>query len=183
MRRLHAFLPPSCPPHIYDLYSYSQPPARPVARATFRLCYGTRLLPFLSNLAFFLDFVMSRVPANVFECSVAEFLKNRADAAPDEADALQAVLAGKGITSPKKLANLTLDQLGLPADTPAGHIATMVEGLEQAAGWRRALRLSEESAQACNGLATSAAPSGRQPIASRAIPRRTCAVRGRGWEA
>ena len=126
---------------------------------------------------------MSRVPTNVFECSVAEFLKNRADAAPDEADALQAVLAGKGITSPKKLANLTLDQLGLPADTPAGHIATMVEGLEQAASWRRALRLSEESAQARNGLDTSAAPSGRQPIAFRAIPRRACAARGRGWKA
>ena len=125
---------------------------------------------------------MARVPANVFECSVAEFLKNRADAAPDEAEALQAVLASKGITSPKKLANLTLEQLGLPADTPAGHIATIVECLEQAASWRRALRLSEEGVQARSGLDTSAVPSGRRPIVSRAIPRRSHATRGRGWQ-
>ena len=109
---------------------------------------------------------MARVPANVFECSVADFLKNRADAAPDEAEALQALLASKGVTSPKKLANLTLEQLGLPADTPAGHIATIVEGLEQAAGWRRALRLSEEGVQARSGPDASAVPSGQRPIVS-----------------
>ena len=114
---------------------------------------------------------MSRVPANVFECSVADFLKNRADAAPDEAEALQALLASKGVTSPKRRANLTLEQLGLPADTPAGHIATIVEGLEQAAGWRRALRLSEEGAQARSGPDASAVPSGWRPIVSLAIPR------------
>ena len=125
---------------------------------------------------------MARVPANVFECSVAEFLKNRADAAPDEADALQSQLASKGVTSPKKLANLTLEQLTLPADLPAGHIATIVEGLEQAASWRRALRLNEEGAQARNGLDAFVAPSGRRPIVSLALPRWSCAAWWQGME-
>lgn len=87
---------------------------------------------------------MSRVPATVFECSVSEFLQRRADADLAEGDAIAAALADKGITQPKKLANLTLEQLQLKSDIPAGYVAIIVEALEQAARFKRALQRNED---------------------------------------
>ena len=76
---------------------------------------------------------MARIPARVFDCTVSDFLQSRADADPNEEDAIAAILQGKGITAPRKLGLLTVEQLALGTDVPAGYIATITEALQKAA--------------------------------------------------
>ena len=88
---------------------------------------------------------MSRVSPTVFECSVSEFLQRRTDTDTAESDAIAVILADQGITQPKKLANLSLEQLQLKPDVPAGYVSSIVEALEQAARLKKKLQQNEDA--------------------------------------
>ena len=99
---------------------------------------------------------LARIPARVFDCTVSEFLQSRADAEPNEGDAIAAILQGKGITAPRKLGLLTMEQLALGTDVPAGYIATITEALQKAAFYKRALQRAEEGDDGLPAIASSA---------------------------
>ena len=99
---------------------------------------------------------LPRVPARVFDCTVSEFLQSRADADPSEGEAIAAILQSKGITAPRKLGLLTVEQLALGADVPAGYVATITEALQKAAFYKRALQRAEEGEDTVPAIASSA---------------------------
>ena len=99
---------------------------------------------------------LTRVPARVFDCTISEFLQSRADADPSEGEAIAAILQSKGITAPRKLGLLTVDQLALGADVPAGYVATITEALQKAAFYRRALQRAEEGEDVVPAIASNA---------------------------
>ena len=109
---------------------------------------------------------LPRVPARVFDCTVSEFLQSRADADPSEGEAIAAILQSKGITAPRKLGLLTVEQLALGADVPAGYVATITEALQKAAFYKRALQRAEEGEDTVPAIASSA--SGASLFAARA---------------
>ena len=119
---------------------------------------------------------LPRVPARVFDCTVSEFLQSRADADPSEGEAIAAILQSKGITAPRKLGLLTVEQLALGADVPAGYVATITEALQKAAFYKRALQRAEEGEDTVPAIASSA--SGASLFAARtrmAHPHLLCA--------
>ena len=99
---------------------------------------------------------LPRVPARVFDCTVSEILQSRADAEPSEGEAIAAILQSKGITAPRKLGLLTVEQLALGADVPAGYVATITEALQKAAFYKRALQRAEEGEDTVPAIASSA---------------------------
>ena len=109
---------------------------------------------------------LARVPTRVFDCTVSEFLQSRADADPSEGEAIASILQSKGITAPRKLGLLTVEQLALGADVPAGYIATITEALQKAAFYKRALQRAEEGDDAVPTIASNA--SGASLLAARA---------------
>ena len=109
---------------------------------------------------------LTRVPARVFDCTISEFLQSRADADPSEGEAIAAILQSKGITAPRKLGLLTVEQLALGADVPAGYVATITEALQKAAFYKRALQRAEEGEDTVPAIASSA--SGASLFAARA---------------
>ena len=72
-------------------------------------------------------------PVDALACTMPEFLADATDADGDERKALVEILANQGVHLPKKLAVLTVSQLRLPADVPAGHVATLTEAMQRAA--------------------------------------------------
>ena len=83
---------------------------------------------------------MTAVPEGVFTCTISEFLQRWTDSEEGEAGSLAALLQTKGITRPRQLALLSIDDLNLDGSVPAGQRGTIAEALEKAADFKVAMR-------------------------------------------
>ena len=82
----------------------------------------TRILILHLSCKCFSLFIMA---GSAFDGTVSEFLQRNTACSPEEGEQAAAVLAGVGISIPKRLAHINLERLGLDEEVKGGTIAKL----------------------------------------------------------